>query len=280
MGNVKLFIEGFLVGFGKIMPGVSGSVLAICFGLYERIVASLSSLKELKKNAKFMAIMGVSIFIAIVLGSNVIKYLLVNHYTKTLLFFIGMVIPGVFPIIKNVKNSDLTPPRVFLCTFVFAFLLILNTVGFSSNEVGVESYLHEFISLVLCGLVDAASTIIPGISGTALLMILGYYERIITALANLLIFADLARSILVLVPFFLGMGIGVVLTAKLITYLFRSHRAFTYMLITVFALFSILGLFMNVLHVASGVELLASSIFLVIGFASTVLLNKLFGVEE
>lgn len=280
MGNIKLFIEGFLVGFGKIMPGVSGSVLAICFGLYERIVSSLSSLKELKKNAKFMSIMGVSIFVAIVLGSNVIKYLLTNYYTKTLMFFIGMVIPGVFPIIKNVKNSDLTPKRVFFCTFVFAFLILLNTVGFSSSEVGTEMYLHEFISLVMCGLVDAASTIIPGISGTALLMILGYYERIIVALANILTFTDIVRSIMVLVPFFIGMGIGVVLTAKFITYLFKHHRAFTYMLIIVFALFSIIGLFMNVFAVSSGIELISSSVFLIIGFAFTILLNKLFGVEE
>lgn len=280
MGNIKLFIEGFLVGFGKIMPGVSGSVLAICFGLYERIVASLSSLKELKKNAKFMSIMGISIFVAIVLGSNVIKYLLTNYYTKTLMFFIGMVIPGVFPIIKHVKNSDLTLRRVFFCTFVFAFLILLNTVGFSSSEIGTEPYLHEFISLVMCGLVDAASTIIPGISGTALLMVLGYYERIIVALANILTLTDMVRSIMVLVPFFIGMGIGVVLTAKFITYLFKRHRAFTYMLIIVFAVFSIIGLFMNVFAVANGLELLSSSVFLIIGFAFTILLNKLFGVEE
>lgn len=280
MGNIKLFIEGFLVGFGKIMPGVSGSVLAICFGLYERLVASLSSLKELKKNAKFMSIMGISIFVAIVLGSNVIKYLLTNYYTKTLMFFIGMVIPGVFPIIKHVKNSDLTPRRVFFCTFVFAFLILLNTVGFSSSEIGTEPYLHEFISLVMCGLVDAASTIIPGISGTALLMVLGYYERIIVALANILTLTDMVRSIMVLVPFFIGMGIGVVLTAKFITYLFKRHRAFTYMLIIVFAVFSIIGLFMNVFAVANGLELLSSSVFLIIGFAFTILLNKLFGVEE
>ena len=280
MGNIKLFIEGFLVGFGKIMPGVSGSVLAICFGLYERIVASLSSLKELKKNAKFMTIIGISVLLAIVLGSNVIKYLLTNYYTKTLMFFIGMVIPGVFPIIKNVKNSDLTFKRVTLCTFVFTFLILLNTVGFSSNDVTEEPYLHEFISLVMCGLVDAASTIIPGISGTALLMVLGYYERIITALASLLTFTDMPRSIMVLVPFFIGMGIGVVLTAKFITYLFKKHRAFTYMMIVVFALFSIIGLFMNVFAVAKGIELISSSLFLAFGFASTVLLNKLFGVEE
>lgn len=280
MGNIKLFIQGFLVGFGKIMPGVSGSVLAICFGLYERLVASLSSLRELKKNAKFMSIMGISIFVAIVLGSNVIKYLLTNYYTKTLMFFIGMVIPGVFPIIKHVKNSDLTPRRVFFCTFVFAFLILLNTVGFSSSEIGTEPYLHEFISLVMCGLVDAASTIIPGISGTALLMVLGYYERIIVALANILTLTDMVRSIMVLVPFFIGMGIGVVLTAKFITYLFKRHRAFTYMLIIVFAVFSIIGLFMNVFAVANGLELLSSSVFLIIGFAFTILLNKLFGVEE
>lgn len=280
MRNIKLFIEGFLVGFGKIMPGVSGSVLAISFGIYEKIIACLSSLKELKKNAKFMLILAVSIFLAIVLGSNVIKYLLTNYYTKTLMFFIGMIVPGIFPIIKNVKNDDLTPRRVFLCTFIFAFLMILNTMDFSSTAPTGEPYLHEFLSLVMCGLIDAASTIIPGISGTALLMVIGYYERIITALANLLTFTDFSRSIMIFIPFFIGMAIGIVLTAKLITYLFQNHRTFTYMIIVVFAIFSIIGLFMNIIAIAPTVkELLTSIVFLVLGYIFTVTIEKVLKVE-
>ena len=132
----------------------------------------------------------------------------------------------------------------------------------------------------MCGLLDAASTIIPGISGTAILMILGYYERIITSLADILTMSDFLRSISVLIPFFIGMGIGVVLTSKLITYLFRTNRAFTYMLIIVFASFSVVALFMNVLSFgASGSELLSSSIFLFLGFVFTILLNKYLGSD-
>ena len=280
MENIRIFIKGFIVGFGKIMPGVSGSVLAIILGVYERLIASFSSLKELKKNAKFMFFIGIGIMLAIVLGSNVIKYLLTNYYLKTIMFFVGMVIPGAFPLLKNVKNEDISIKRVLICTAIFTFLVILNTAGFSSNAIEGESYFHEFLSLVMCGLLDAASTIIPGISGTAILMILGYYERIITSLADILTMSDFLRSISVLIPFFIGMGIGVVLTSKLITYLFRTNRAFTYMLIIVFASFSVVALFMNVLSFgASGSELLSSSIFLFLGFVFTLLLNKYLGSD-
>lgn len=280
MENIRIFIKGFIVGFGKIMPGVSGSVLAIILGVYERLIASFSSLKELKKNAKFMFFIGIGIMLAIVLGSNVIKYLLTNYYLKTIMFFVGMVIPGAFPLLKNVKNEDISIKRVLICTAIFTFLVILNTAGFSSNAIEGESYFHEFLSLVMCGLLDAASTIIPGISGTAILMILGYYERIITSLADILTMSDFLRSISVLIPFFIGMGIGVVLTSKLITYLFRTNRAFTYMLIIVFASFSVVALFMNVLSFgASGSELLSSSIFLFLGFVFTILLNKYLGSD-
>lgn len=280
MENIRIFIKGFIVGFGKIMPGVSGSVLAIILGVYERLIASFSSLKELKKNAKFMFFIGIGIMLAIVLGSNVIKYLLTNYYLKTIMFFVGMVIPGAFPLLKNVKNEDISIKRVLICTAIFTFLVILNTAGFRSNAIEGESYFHEFLSLVMCGLLDAASTIIPGISGTAILMILGYYERIITSLADILTMSDFLRSISVLIPFFIGMGIGVVLTSKLITYLFRTNRAFTYMLIIVFASFSVVALFMNVLSFgASGSELLSSSIFLFLGFVFTILLNKYLGSD-
>lgn len=277
MEQIKLFLEGFIVGLGKIIPGVSGSVMAICFGIYERIVSSISNFKEFKNNYKFMAIVGSGVFLAILVGSKMIRFLLINYFVYTMMLFIGMMIPGVLSLFKNVKNEQLTLKRVIICICLFLFLYILNIANFSSGAIVKESYIHQFISLILCGILDAASTIIPGISGSALLMIVGYYETIITALANILSFTDIMFSARVLVPFFIGMGIGLVLTSKLITYLFKNARVLTYMMIIVFAVFSIITLLGSVFDFIIDIKtLIFGIIFMGLGFVIAYVLEKIF----
>lgn len=277
MEQIKLFLEGFIVGLGKIIPGVSGSVMAICFGIYERIVSSISNFKEFKNNYKFMAIVGSGVFLAILVGSKMIKFLLINYFVYTMMLFIGMMIPGVLSLFKNVKNEQLTFKRAIICICLFLFLYILNIANFSSGAIVKESYIHQFISLILCGILDAASTIIPGISGSALLMIVGYYETIITALANILSFTDIMFSVRVLVPFFIGMGIGLVLTSKLITYLFKNARVLTYMMIIVFAVFSIITLLGSVFDFIIDIKtLIFGIIFMGLGFVIAYVLEKIF----
>lgn len=277
MEQIKLFLEGFIVGLGKIIPGVSGSVMAICFGIYERIVSSISNFKEFKNNYKFMAIVGSGVFLAILVGSKMIRFLLINYFVYTMMLFIGMMIPGVLSLFKNVKNEQLTFKRVIICICLFLFLYILNIANFSSGAIVKESYIHQFISLILCGILDAASTIIPGISGSALLMIVGYYETIITALANILSFTDIMFSVRVLVPFFIGMGIGLVLTSKLITYLFKNARVLTYMMIIVFAVFSIITLLGSVFDFIIDIKtLIFGIIFMGLGFVIAYVLEKIF----
>lgn len=277
MEQIKLFLEGFIVGLGKIIPGVSGSVMAICFGIYERIVSSISNFKEFKNNYKFMAIVGSGVFLAILVGSKMIRFLLINYFVYTMMLFIGMMIPGVLSLFKNVKNEQLTLKRVIVCICLFLFLYILNIANFSSGAIVKESYIHQFISLILCGILDAASTIIPGISGSALLMIVGYYETIITALANILSFTDIIFSVRVLVPFFIGMGIGLVLTSKLITYLFKNARVLTYMMIIVFAVFSIITLLGSVFDFIIDIKtLIFGIIFMGLGFVIAYVLEKIF----
>lgn len=273
MDKLKTFLEGFFVGLGKIIPGVSGSVMAICFGIYERMIAAFSSLKTMKADWKFMSILGLGIAIAIVFGSNMIKIFLTTHYIPTMMFFIGMMIPGVFPIIKEVKNENLNWTRMIACALVLFFLIYINILGTTSHSAGAESYLHEFISLFLCGIIDAASTIIPGVSGSALLMLFGYYESIISSLAD--IFS--LQSLLVLTPFLSGMAVGVVLTSKLVTYLFKRHRVLTYMVVIVFATFSIGAIFTGLIDIAGGLlPILKYGLYTVLGFISTITLGKIF----
>ncbi len=276
MKNLKLFVMSFIVGLGKIIPGVSGSVMAICFGIYERVIESISSIKGFRKNLNFISVFGLGVIFAILIGSRAIKYLLTNYYLYTMMMFIGLMIPGVISIIKNVKNEDLSFKRVIIAILVFVALYTFSIVDFSSGLIVEESYFHEFISLILCGILDAASTIIPGISGSAILIIIGYYDAIISALANVLTLTNMLYSIKVLVPFFIGMGLGLVMTSKLITYLFKHFRVMTYMLIIVFAVFSIVALLSGILEfVINPFNFMFGLMFLAIGIVIAYILDKI-----
>jgi len=274
MKTIKTFIEGFIIGLGKIMPGVSGSVMAICFGVYERLIECLSSIKSIKKDFKFLVTITFGILIAIIIGSNIIKALLDNYFLYTIFFFIGMMIPGVYPLFKEIKNEDVTFKRVFTSLMVFFFLIILNTLSLSGGtNITSGGGLREFISLILCGIIDAASTIIPGISGSAILMLIGYYEKIISSLAN--VFS--VESIIVLIPFGIGLILGIILISKLISYLFKHHRPMTFMLIIAFTCFSIIALTMKGLaYIEVPLDLLFSFIFITLGVFVSLVLERIF----
>ncbi len=272
MNYIKLFLEGLIIGFGKIMPGVSGSVMAICFGVYEKLVESFSSIKCAKKNFKFLMILGLGIVVAIIFGSNIIKYLLINHYTKTMMVFIGMMIPGVIPLFNEIKKESITFKNSISIICIFLALLILSIFPINSGVVLEESFLHRFISLMICGILDAASTIIPGISGSAILMMIGYYDTIIVSLAN----PFTVSGITVLIPFLIGLAMGLIAISKIITYLFKHKRSWTYMLIVMFSTFSIISLLNRVVEFTSSqTELFTSSIFLIIGVLIIKVLERL-----
>lgn len=274
MKTIKTVIEGFIIGLGKIMPGVSGSVMAICFGVYERLIECLSSIKSMKKDFKFLSVISFGILIAIIIGSNIIKILLDNYFLYTIFFFIGMMLPGVYPLFKEIKNEDVTFKRVFTSMMVFFFLIIINTLNLTTGgDVTGGGGLREFLSLIFCGIIDAASTIIPGISGSAILMLIGYYEKIISSLAN--VFS--LESIIVLIPFGIGLILGIILISKLISYLFKRHRPMTFMLIIAFICFSIVALTMKGLtFIEVPLDLAFSLFFTILGFIASLILERIF----
>jgi len=277
MKNIILFFEGFLIGVGNVIPGVSGSVLAIMFGLYEKMVESVSSLKNFIKNIKFLFIIGMGISLAIILGSNVIRYLLINHYLKTMMFFIGMMIPGLIPLIKNVNKSDISRKNIIICLGVICILVVLSLLEVEKHVVFNKNYFFDFISLFLCGLVDAFCTVVPGISGSAILMLLGYYEIIIAATADILCFSTLAYNLKILIPFYIGTGMGIIVISKLIDYFFKNHRTLTYMLIIVFALYSLVLIIINTTSMMNNIgTLLAMLPFACLGYLVTYILDRAF----
>ena len=132
MKNVLVLMgKGFIIGIGKIIPGVSGGMLAISMGLYEKMVYAVGYLfQDFKRNVRFLSVIGVGVLLAIVIGSKFIEWSLGNFYIPTMFLFIGLIMGGIPGIVKLVGKWQL---RHYLLFSVMLFFVLFFTF-FSNNR--------------------------------------------------------------------------------------------------------------------------------------------------
>ena len=278
MESIKLLLEGFIIGIGKIIPGVSGAMFAMMFGVYEKAVEIISDLRKLKGNFKFMFLLGISILIAILCGSKVIDFCLDKYYLCTMLFFIGMMSSGIKPLFKNVAGKKITKKNIFIALFVVILLAIMSCIDMEGITKTLDRNLLTVILIFISGIIDAVGTVIPGVCGTALLMMVGYYDKVISSLSNLLTFTNMSETLFVLIPFVIGLVLGIILVSKLITYLFKHHNITVHCSIIGFAISSTIILLIKAFVVSfTTTELIIGIILFIVGYVLTYLIeNKLF----
>lgn len=241
---IILAIKGFLLGIANIIPGVSGGTLAITMGIYEDLIGAVSHFfKNLKKNIKFLVPLGIGAVLSIVLMSKVINYCLNNYPFPTTLFFLGLIVGGLPLLTKKVKGKKLKPSNIALFLLTFSVVMIMAFLNEGTSVVDLTKInLGQEILLFLVGNVAAATMVIPGISGSFVLMLLGYYKPIVGTISNLTNFSELGHNLLILMPFGFGVLIGAVLIAKLLEFLFKKYEVPTYYAILGFIIASVFGL--------------------------------------
>ncbi len=268
MHKIKYTILGFLIGLGKIIPGVSGGMLAMVFGVYEDIIECIAHPLKIKTKLHKLVPLFIGIVLAIILGSNVMLFFLDYYYSESIAFFIGMMALGLFPIAKEIKKSKIRKNDILISSILMLIFIAFFLIDFTGTRNTLSNgFIREGISLLICGLLDAVSTIVPGISGTALLMLVGYYEVIMEAFANI--------NIQVLIPYFIGFLFGIYYLSKLIDYLFKNHTNFMKISILGFATISLIMLFstITITNIASLIKLIL--IFFIGVFISYILEYKL-----
>lgn len=241
---IILAIKGFFLGIANIIPGVSGGTLALTLGIYQDLIGAISHFfKNLKKNLKLLIPLGIGMIVAILLGSKVISYCLDKFPFPTTLFFIGLIVGGIPLLTKKVKGKKLKPLNLAVFLLTFSIVMIMTFLNAGNNTVDLsEISFIQTILLLIVGMVAAATMVIPGVSGSFVLMLLGYYKPIVSTIGNLTDFSLLGHNILVLAPFGVGVLIGIILIAKLIEYLLKKHEIPTYYGILGFVISSVLGL--------------------------------------
>lgn len=263
--TIVLGIKGFLIGVSNIIPGVSGGTLAITLGIYEKLINTISHFfKNIKENLKFIIPIGIGMVLSILLLSKVINFCLDKYTLATILFFIGLILGGVPLLNKKIKGHYKNISNIIIFLLTFSFIIILSILRGEGRVSFDELNILGYIKIFLVGIVAAATMIIPGVSGSFVLMLLGYYKPIIDTISNLT--SNLGNNILILLPFGLGILIGIVVIAKILEYLFKKFEIKTYFGVLGFVMASIITIFMSSNITFSLLQLLIGIVLLIIGF--------------
>lgn len=268
-------LKGAVVGIANIIPGVSGGTMAVITGIYEKLIdiignilSHLKSWTKLKEDLKFIIPIGIGALVGIVGFSKLLKWLLESYEMPTLYCFLGLIIGSLPLIFKNANEKGFNIKYIIPFVITTGFMIGLNIIAMNVNE---ASAIVEFgktpidmLKLLGYGFVAAGTMIIPGISGSMVLMIMGVYEAILTAVSTL--------DIITLIPFAIGVGIGIIVVSKIIDMLIAKFYGYTYYAILGFIIGSIIFIFPGFALSLTG---LASVITFVIGFVVSFMISKI-----
>lgn len=235
-------IRGIFIGVANVIPGVSGGTMAVSLGVYDRLISALTGLfKDFKKSMRTIipVVLGAAVGI---IGFAFLIELLFEHFpVATCLTFIGLILGGLPLLIHAFKealaqeHTGIKAGNVTAFVLLFAFGVGMALAGGEGAAVDLSQVdAGMAVLLFAVGMVASATMVIPGVSGSMVLMILGYYHPIIgsitdfiTALKNFDM-AGLLHGVSVLMPFGIGVIAGIFLIAKLIDFLFQRFASLTY----------------------------------------------------
>lgn len=229
LNYIKKIIAGIAVGIANVIPGVSGGTIAVVFGVYSDLIGAASlDIKTIKANFKIYLCLFGGMGLGALLFARLFKLVYERFPVQTNFFFVGLIVGSIFIIFDLVreKEKESSFTKVSKIIWFFIGLSIMLALYFSkgaaaSSDAAIETLsLGNFILLFLIGFAGAAAMVIPGISGSFILLILGAYYTVIKAITDL--------NIPVLIPIGLGVLAGFILSARLIGFLMEKFPKITY----------------------------------------------------
>lgn len=233
---LKSILKGMVIGIANIIPGVSGGTMAVSMGIYDKLIYSVTHLfSEFKKSVRFILPIGIGMVIGIIGLSFIIEFLFDKFPIQTNLFFIGLILGGLPAIFAKVKSQPIRVPHII--SFLIFFGMVVGMAALGEVDKAGSVLTFNFVNCIILffiGLIAAATMVIPGVSGSMVLMLLGYYNSIIETINNLirsLVAFDMngiMQGILILIPFGIGVVAGIFAIAKLIEIIFAKFPYLAY----------------------------------------------------
>ena len=257
-------IKGIALGAGAILPGISSGVLCVIFGIYEKIIDSfLNFFSDIKKNLKFLFPLIVGGGIGVIIFSNIIKYLLYSFPIQTKSIFIGLILGSIPELTKEINKKVKFKKKYIGYTIISLLIGIMMVVienKLSSNIITIE---YNFIYLIIAGFLMSIGIVVPGVSSTIILMLLGIYNTYISALSGI--------DFKILIPLGIGIFIGSIVFMKIIEKLLDKHYGPTFYGIIGFSIGSIFVLFPNITSVTG---IIVSILCIIFGIYLCGIFNK------
>lgn len=248
---IKLFLKSIVIGVANIIPGVSGGTLAVLLNIYDELVEKIGNFLNVNfktkiEYAKYLTVVILGAGLGILMFANIIKFSVSNYPRTTSIVFSLLVIPSIPLIVKGLDYKKIKNIISFflglILMSIFIFLNIKYGKGNNSPVISPDSLemicfsRTYLLKIFICGLISAGAMIIPGISGSLLLLMLGEYYNIVTFISNF--------SIHPLIFLGLGVAVGLVLFSKAVDYLLKNYREITLFFITGIISISIIQIFL------------------------------------
>ena len=233
---MKQILQGMVVGIANIIPGVSGGTMMVAMGLYDRLIHAITHLKsEFKESMKLLIPIFAGAGIAIIALSRLFEFLLATWPIPTNFAFCGLIAGSLPFIFKKVKGHKVTVSKIIPFLIFFGVVILMALLGETGGASADVSFgFVNVLKLFGVGVIAAATMVVPGVSGSMMLMLLGYYDTILKAIndfVDALVKFDmggLATGVGILAPFGIGVVIGIFLIAKLIEFIFSKAEIHAY----------------------------------------------------
>lgn len=275
MNFILDIIRGAVIGVANIIPGVSGGTMMVTMGIYDKLLGSITGIfKQFKKSIKTLLpyLIGMAVGIG-AFAFLLTKVLLVRFPLPTAFAFIGLIAGGVPVLVKKARGSGSAKasgqpgpvPCILIFILFFALIIGMQLLGEGAERAVTPSFLNTVILLVM-GVLSAAAMVIPGVSGSLLLLAFGYYNPVTGAVTDFisavfdLNFGVMFEKALILFPFGIGVLLGIFFVAKLIEWLLAHHERLTYCSILGLVCASPVPVFFNALGGVIGIGAVIASI--------------------
>lgn len=233
----RVVVGGFLMGLANLVPGVSGGTMILALGLYDQFigaVAELTSLRWSRSMFVFLALVGVGLVVAVLALSGPAVWLVTFHRWAAYSLFIGMTLGGVPLLWRCVRPLD---GGTTVATALGLGVMALVAFGLQNFSLP-----HTFLVFTVIGALAASSMILPGISGSYILLIFGLYDVVISSLRPGTLMEDFSGSLAILVPVVIGVAIGIGALSNVLKLVLRRYERPAHAALLGLLLGSVLGL--------------------------------------
>ncbi|SCT13455.1 integral membrane protein [Staphylococcus aureus] len=274
-------LKGFAMGTSDLVPGVSGGTIALLLGIYNQFIASISGIFSRRFWPSFTFSIPIIIGMLLAMGSlsNLFNYLLSQHHIPTMFFFGGLII-GIVPYLLKISNykTSFTTKHYMMVIAGIAILIVITLMNNGDKHAGETLTLSTslIIKYFIAGMCASSAMLLPGISGSFMLLVFGVYGTVMLAISEVVKLNFAGLPILLAVGF--GVLAGFIISSKIIQYFLTHHKLMTFALIIGFVVGSLFAVFPGL--PTNIVMWFVSLVVFIIGFIVSLTLGRITAENE